>query len=124
MSSLKNKNYFKVGPGQQSVSSFKFHETKSLILGTGQTLVLIILASVCLIPASWARTIAKNNIQDINSGNGRLMVYAGRIALVTFVNYVFPFLFFFNNTKMRKTLIREAKTDLKIVASWFSDMSN
>ena len=89
------------------------------MLGTGQTLVLVVLAMMCLLPASKARAIAKNDIKDINSGSGRLMVYAGRMVMAVFVNFVFPTLFFVNS-KMRKTLIREAKDQFKEtqIASW------
>ena len=111
--------YLQVEASHQPSSNIKFNETKSLMIGTGQTLVMIVFALTCLLPAWKARTIARKDIKDINSGSGRLMVYVGRMAMQGFVNFVIPFLFLVNS-KMRKTLLREAKDQFMEtqLASW------
>lgn len=96
----------------QQLPSFhneKFEETKSNILGTSQTVLMLVLAIVAVAPISIGKALIKKNINDINSGKGRALMYLGKISMPTFTFLLFPLLMLAFNHKVRKSLWRELK---------------
>ena len=87
----------------------KFEETKSNILGTSQTVLMLALAVVAVAPISIGKTLIKKNIEEINFGKGRTLMYLGKISMPTFTFLLFPLLMLAFNRKVRKSLWRELK---------------
>ncbi len=95
----------------------KFEETKSNILGTSQTVSMIIFAVIAVIPVSVGKTRTKLNIEDINRGNLRLLIYLGKISMPTFYFLLFPLLMLAFNQRVKKSLLKEVKESW--IALWF-----
>ena len=87
----------------------KFEETKSNILGTSQTVLMILLAVLALLPVSRSKAMIKRNIEDINHGYLRKLYYTGKISMPTFTFLLFPLLMLAFNHKVRRSLIRELR---------------
>ena len=90
-------------------SNEKFEETKSNILGTSQTVLMIFLAVLAIIPAAKSKAFLKVNADDINHGYVRKLYYAGKITMPTFTFLLFPLLMLAFNHKVRRSLIRELR---------------
>ena len=89
--------------------SEKFDETKSTILGATQSFVLISLSLLSIIPLTIVRSIAKKNIDDINHGYLRNLVYASKMLMPTFTFLLFPIIMISFNQRIKKSLIKEVK---------------
>jgi hypothetical protein len=50
----------------------KFQETSTGLLGTTQSLALVVMGVAAVAPVVISKSIGKRNILDINSGNGRI----------------------------------------------------
>jgi len=85
----------------------KFEETKSNILGTSQTVLMIVLGMIAMLPVLIGKINTKQNIDDINSGNLRTLIYLGKISMPIFYFLVFPLLVLAFNSRMRKYLLKE-----------------
>jgi hypothetical protein len=112
MKSMKNitTKHFKTAiETNTNIQNEKFLETKSNMLGTIQTFSMIILSILSLIPIVVGKSLAKKNIELINSGYLRTMVYVGKISLPVFLFLIFPLLIVAFNPKVRNSLIRELK---------------
>jgi len=73
----------------------------------GQTLFVIFLALLFLLPLTFLRAIARENLENFSTGNGRMWFYVTKIITPTFFQFVFPFSVIFNNSKMWKSLRRD-----------------
>lgn len=87
----------------------KFEETKSNILGTGQTVLMILLAVLAVLPAAKSKVLIKMNADDINHGHVRKLYYLSKISMPTFTFLLFPLLMLAFNHKVRRSLIRELR---------------
>jgi len=87
----------------------KFEETKSNILGTSQTVIMIVFGIIAMIPVSVGRIRGQQKIEDINSGNLRALIYLGKISMPTFYFLIFPLLMLAFNLRVRKYLLKELK---------------
>jgi hypothetical protein len=92
-----------------TLSEEKFQESKSQIVGTGQTLLLLCLTLSILTSTQIMKTIVKKNIGSINTGPIRTWAYIGRMTLPTFVFIVGPVAILWHNDKMRNSIIRDFK---------------
>ena len=90
----------------------KFLEHKSLIFGAGQTLIVTGISLAFFVPIAVVRHIARNNLDSINTRNGRMWVYISKVTLPTCYQLVFPLFIILNNPKMRKSLLRDFKETL------------
>ena len=77
------------------------------ILGTSQTIAMIVMGVAAVTPVSITKTIAKGNIDDINAGSGRTMAYAAKLTMPVFFFAIFPLLMIGFNSKVRKSLWKE-----------------
>ena len=87
----------------------KFFEGKNLILGAGSTLIVTGISVAFFVPIAVVRYIARNNLDNINIGNGRTWVYISKVTVPTCYQLVFPLFVILNNAKMRKSLLRDFK---------------
>ena len=87
----------------------KFEETKSNILGTSQTVLMIVLAIIAILPVTRAKVLMKKNIADINHCYLRNLCYLAKISMPTFTFLIFPLLMLTFNHRVRKSLIKELK---------------
>jgi hypothetical protein len=105
---------FKCNEGSNATSvtkgqNEKFEETKSNILGTSQTVLMLVFGMIAMIPVAIARIRAKQNIEHINGGNLRILFYISKISMPTFYFLLFPLLMLAFNYRIRKYLIKELK---------------
>ena len=87
----------------------KISETKSKIIGNGQNLLLVVLCFASLIPMVIGKSLAIQNIDNVNYGICRACLYIGKIFLSVCTTVICPALIIANNSKMRKTIIKEFK---------------
>ena len=117
---MSNYYIFQSNGSQQAASlHHKFNETKNFIMGPGPSTLLSILYIFCIAPIVVSRIMANNNIDDINYGIGRIMVYLGRILPQLHLYFCLPIVTIMSNAKMKKTLLREAGNSLK--DSWVAE---
>ena len=90
----------------------RFLEHKSLIFGAGQTLVVTGISVAFFLPIAVVRHMARKNLESINSGNGRVWIYIGKVTVPTCYQLVFPLFVILNNDKMRKSLLRDFKENM------------
>ena len=87
----------------------KFMETKTSILGTGQTLIFMIFAFFGLLPIALSKSMAKKNIEEINGGTLRTMVYISKVSMPALFFILFPLLTIAFHSNVRKSLLRELR---------------
>ena len=92
-----------------SASEEKFQESKSQIVGSGQTVICLILSLIVVIPVYFAQQGIKNEIERINSGYMRTSVYIVKMIIPTFSFIIFPILILSNNEKMQKSVVKDLK---------------
>ena len=92
-----------------SASEEKFQESKSQIVGSGQTVICLILSLIVVIPVYFAQQGIKNEIERINSGYMRTSVYLVKMIIPTFSFIIFPILILSNNEKMQKSVVKDLK---------------
>ena len=98
----------------------KFKETKSKILGNGISLLFLFLCLVALIPHYVAKVTAKRDINEVNYGWTRALVYIEMMTLTFITIIVCPMLLIYCNLKMKKSLVKEIK-DKKLV-KWITQL--
>jgi hypothetical protein len=60
------------------VPNEKFEETKSNILSTGHTVAVLVMTILAVMPVNASKKWAKSNIEDINHGRLRTLIYLSR----------------------------------------------
>jgi len=97
------------GPATQvpMTTHSRFEESKNFIVGAGGTLVVIALGIVLIFPSHKSKSIASDNMDAINFGEGRLWIYISRISVSLLCYCLLPMVIIANNAKMRATLKRE-----------------
>lgn len=96
----------------------KFEETKSNILGTSQTVSMIIIAVIGVLPVSVVKTQMKKNVEAINFGTLRTLTYVGKMSMPLFYFFFFPLLMLVFNGKVRKSIFREFKASKMCELLW------
>ena len=92
-----------------SASEEKFQESRSQIVGSGQTVVCLILSLIVMYPVYFAKEGIKNDIDSINYGYARISVYIVKMLIPTFSFIIFPILILRNNEKMQKSVVKDLK---------------
>ena len=92
-----------------SASEEKFQESRSQIVGSGQTVICLILSLIVMYPVYSAKEGIKNDIESINSGYVRISVYIVKMLIPTFSFIIFPILILRNNEKMQKSVVKDLK---------------
>ena len=92
-----------------SASEEKFKESKSQIVGRGQTVICLILSLIVVFPVYFAKEGIKNEIESINSGYVRISVYIAKMIIPTLSFIIFPILILRNNEKMQKSVVKDLK---------------
>ena len=66
-------------------------------------MVVVLLIMLLFLPTVVAKFLARNNIDSINSGTGRILFHLGRITLPVLNYLVLPFVVISGNPKMRQS---------------------
>ena len=101
-----------------NLPNVKMLESKDLIFGAGQSLIIVLISIAFFVPVAIVRRIARddyegvngvNDFKGINSKNGKFWFYVSRVTLPTCYQFVFPLFLIANNSRMRKSLWRDLK---------------
>ena len=106
----------------QVIKNNKFEETKSVIIGSSETLIAIVLIILLLTPAAISKSILRTDPDKINTGSGRLWSYTSRISIPILSFCLGPIITIVSNSKMRKTLKREMQELFKGCMSSVSNL--
>ena len=87
----------------------QFKETNSKILGNKLSLFSVLFCFASLVPVILAKLIAKRDINEVNSGWTRALVYIGKMTLPLISSIICPLLVIHCNSKMKKSIIKELK---------------
>ncbi len=101
--------FYSKNNGNETAANDPIFESKNLIFGTGQTLVIILISIAFFVPIAIVRRIAREDLKEINTKNGKLWIYIGRVTVPTCYQLVFPLFLMINNSKMRRSLWRDLK---------------
>ena len=115
--STKNKPKSKV-----TLSEEKFQEAKSRIMGSGHTLIIILLSLAMLLTNYMFTSAVKKDIESINSGNTRILLYISKTFFQAIIFIIFPFAVILNNSKMQASLLKDLKEKkwFLIICKFFS----
>ena len=86
-----------------------FHKIKTSIIGAAGSLVAAIFMVLLMLPARITRKIFIANMDEINYGHGRTMMYMSRINLAIFSYCLLPVVLICSSQKMRQTVWKEIK---------------
>jgi len=88
-------------------------KTKTNIIGATGSLVTVILILLLLMPSIIAKSYARDNINSINYGPGRMWMYLSKICIPILLDAILPFVLILGSPKMRKSIWRELQTIFK-----------
>lgn len=87
----------------------KFLETKSNILGMSQTIIMIFLSILALVPSVFVKSFAKTDPDKLNQPFGRFCVFLSKTTIPVVFFLILPLLMYAFNKKVRMKILRELK---------------
>jgi len=93
-----------------------FHATKASLVGAAGSFAAIISFIVLMLPVINARQSFISDVNGINYGRGRTMMYVSRISQLVMNNFLFPLILICSGKKMRSTIwsrVKQGRSEIR-----------